>query len=127
MNKLIDAVGGRKALLAIAVVGVALGVVFIKGDVPDGLVQILSVVFGGFMVGNGAEHIGAAMSSRKEAELTEEDGATVSVANEQVINVVEALKKLQADSEANAQAIANVQQGLSLIISKAYGLERKAQ
>lgn len=49
-------IGGRKMIMAAVLLVVALGVTYIKGDVPSNLLSFLQVLFGAFVLGNSVEH-----------------------------------------------------------------------
>lgn len=48
--------GSRKLVMAGVVLAIGLGVVLIRGDLPTNLLNLLEVVFGGFVLGNVAGH-----------------------------------------------------------------------
>lgn len=56
--------GSRKLIVGLLILASALVVVAIKGDVPAGLVNVMSVIFGGFVVGNAVEHVQKGMTDR---------------------------------------------------------------
>jgi hypothetical protein len=79
---MIDKIGGRKVVALVIVMLLAVGAVFLKGDVPPNFLQVLQWVFAAFVVGNGVEHLSGAIeahaggteapdTSGLEAKLTE--------------------------------------------------------
>ncbi len=49
--------GSRKLLVGLIVLVMGLGVTVAVGDIPPHLLQLLEVIFGGFIVGNSVSHI----------------------------------------------------------------------
>jgi hypothetical protein len=71
-------IGGRKAAAAITVLVIGIVSVALKGDIPPGLLQLLEVVFGAFVVGNvGAKVIGVSRAKveAKAIETVEPDNS----------------------------------------------------
>lgn len=53
---MVERIGGRKVLVAIITITLALGIVLVHGDLPDNFTNLLEVVFGAFVTGNMFEH-----------------------------------------------------------------------
>ena len=104
---MIDSIGGRKVLAATIVMALAVGAVLLKGDVPPNFLQLLQVVFGAFVLGNGIEHVAGAVGAR---------------APEVDLSGVEAqLEQLKAESAATQNGVATVQQSLGALIQRVIG------
>ena len=103
---MIDNIGGRKILAAIVVMALAVGAVLLKGDVPPNFLQLLQVVFGAFVLGNGIEHVAGAVGARGEVDL--------SPVNSQ-------LEQLKAEVLATQSGVATTQQSLSALIQRVIG------
>lgn len=97
-------VGGRKAIAAITVLVLGMVAVFVKGDIPPGLLQLLEVVFSAFVAGNLGSKIVAV--SRLKAEAP---SAPVS----------EPVSTNEVELQNITSGIINVQQLLQLIIKRA--------
>ena len=67
---MIESMGGRKVLLLLLCIGIAITAMVLKGDVPAGLADFLKYIFGIFVIGNGIEHAATA-SSDKAASMAE--------------------------------------------------------
>lgn len=105
-------VGLRKLIVSIVILGVAVAVAYIKGDVPPGLVNILGLIFGGFVVGNAVEHItDGSIEKASLAQQAATENSTPTASEEQV-------KALEAKIDATALGVDNVQNALMLIINK---------
>lgn len=52
----------RKIITALVLLIVALGCVYVKGDVPPNLLSFLEYLFGFFVAGNSVEHITSAVT-----------------------------------------------------------------
>ena len=113
---MIDQIGGRKLIAGVVVLALGVGAVLLLGDIPPNLLQLLSIVFGAFVVGNVGEHISGAFSSK--AAVVEQQ--VTAITDPAVTAQLEELKSMAAT---NAEAVTVVQQALSMIISK-YGIDR---
>lgn len=54
---MLNKIGGRKMAVGFLTLGVGVAFAAVKGDVSPGLLQLLSVIFGAYVVGNGFEHM----------------------------------------------------------------------
>lgn len=95
----IDSFGGRKTVAAIATLALGMIVTYSKGDIPPNLLQLLGLVFGGFVMGNVGEHV-AGIFKTKAAEAPTLDTSGITV---QLDNLTE--------------ATAATQQGVSLLVN----------
>lgn len=50
-------VSSRKLLVSLVILVSGIAISAVKGDIPHGLLQLMEVIFGGFIVGNVGEHI----------------------------------------------------------------------
>jgi len=135
--------GNRKILAAVVAALLGVGAVLLKGDVPPNFLQLLTILFGAFVAGNVGEHITNVFKPASASEVTVAPSPPVEEAKveepapapvEEVSKddaVVQELVKLntlvQANldgTKANSDAIAIVQQALSMIISK-YGIDQR--
>lgn len=114
MNSTVDLMG-RKVIVGIVVLLTGLGITLAKGDIPPNLLQLLSVIFGGFIVGNVGEHVAGAISARAAPEEAIKDDA---VTAQDLQYIAAKVEQLQGTADASASAIANVQQALTMIIQK---------
>lgn len=65
---MIDALGGRKSIMALVILAVGAGIdLYSKAGLSANMLQLLSVIFGAFCVGNGVEHVAGAF--KKPAEV----------------------------------------------------------
>lgn len=123
----LDDLGGRKLIMAIVVLAIGLAIVFIKGDVPGNFSTLLQVLFGAFVAGNVGEH--AANAYAAPEVITKEDVAEPSQENPFMVKneldfITSRLAIIEDTVTKNAEATANVQAALSLIISK-YGIDKQ--
>lgn len=115
---MLDSIGGRKALVSFVVLLVGVGVTLYTGDVPDGLLQLLSIIFGGFIVGNVGEHISGAVVSKAEA-LAGVSTEANTVATPDVVKVfTDELQIIDSKLKAQADGVDAIQQALTMIIKK---------
>lgn len=66
---MIETFGGRKAFLTLFILAVCLGVVAIKGDVPENLKSIIEWLFGAFVIGNSFNTVSSAVASGRAAKV----------------------------------------------------------
>lgn len=59
--------GIRKVLAGVIILAVGVVIAVVKNDIPANLLQLLEVLFGGFIVGNVGEHIVGAVHARAQA------------------------------------------------------------
>lgn len=107
-----------KLVMAAVVMIVGIAIALYKGDIPEHLLQLLEVVFGGFVMGNVANTaLGVAVEHAevKYGKSVEED-IPVSVISTQVPDLVPMLEK-------QAASLDLIQQTLLMIIKKA-GLDK---
>jgi hypothetical protein len=67
---MIDALTGRKLIVTVAILIIAVAVLIWKGDIPENFKGILEWVFTFFVAGNGLEHITNAVSAHAEAVVS---------------------------------------------------------
>lgn len=105
---MLNKVGGRKMAVGFLTLGIGVAFAAVKGDVNPGLLQLLSVVFGAYVVGNGFEHIANSRKPAKEDKPTydplqiEGGFATMQTQLDQVRALSE---QAAAGSAASAQAL----------------------
>ncbi len=75
---MIDKVGGRKALMLVITLASGIGCVALKGDIPANFLMLLQTIFGGFIVGNGMEHLSNARRAAPKEVPVEAVSAPVS-------------------------------------------------
>lgn len=110
--------GVRKLMIAALLLGIGVTITYLKGDVPPGLLQLLSVIFGGFIIGNAAEHAADAHEARSDAQL---EAVKVQVAA-QPAQPAPGTPDIQALSQQMTVAntsLETIQQTLLMIIKKA--------
>jgi hypothetical protein len=120
----IDRLGGRKVVVALAVLLLCIGVVAVKGDVPPGLVSMLQFLFGSFVVGNVGEHAAAAYAAAKApdeaapaAPAADYSGDFVHL-NQQLGTVKTQLDGVERVSTAILDATNTSQKGVAYIVSR---------
>lgn len=104
LNKL----GGRKMAVGFLVLGVGVAFTAAQGDVMPGLLQLLQVIFGAYVIGNGLEHVA---KSRRPSAPPAQATVDLSGLEAQIAEVRALAEQAAAGSSASAQA-------LSLIIEK---------
>lgn len=109
---MLDAMGGRKVVVALIIFITGMIVTAIKGDVPANLLQLLSIIYGSLVVGNIGEYAFGAFSSKAAAP------APGAVTKEELQAHMEEMRALISKQ---SEATATVQQALSMIITK-YGV-----
>lgn len=118
-----DAVDGfRKIIVSIIILAVGIGVALHMGDIPDNLLQLLSIIFGGFIVGNVGEHISGAVVSKAEALAGKTTTPTPDISKD-IEYVSQQVAGMEAKVSAGVEATAAVQAALAMIIQK-YGMDK---
>lgn len=121
--------GSRKLVVTGVVLAVGVAIALFKGDIPEHLLQLLEVVFGGFIVGNVAGHaLGTAVEHAeiKYAPIgagSIEPDAPVKVSVPVSTQVSYELQSIEKALISQAQSIDLVQQTLLMIIKKS-GLDK---
>lgn len=59
-------VGGRKALVAVLILVTGVAVALTKGDVPPHLLNLLEMLFAGFVTGNSVEYVARVIEGRQK-------------------------------------------------------------
>lgn len=116
IQKLIDAVGGRKALLAVTclILGVALAIHL--GDVPANLLSLIQFILGAFVTGNVVNSAVYELTSKKEAPaIPEVDLEPLKAKIDELNQVVQAIQNNQAEL---TEAVKLSQNGLAFLIEK---------
>lgn len=104
---MLNKVGGRKMAVGFLTLGIGVAFAAIKGDVNPGLLQLLSVVFGAFVVGNGFEHIANARKPAKAAEAQQSEsivGPAFATLQAQIDDISSQVKALQTTMDTASQA-----------------------
>lgn len=57
--------GSRKLITGLVLLLVGLGITLARGDIPPGLLSLLQALYASFVVGNGVEHIGNIVATKK--------------------------------------------------------------
>lgn len=118
---MLDKIGGRKTIVAVIVFITGLIVTHLKGDVPPNLLQLLSIVFGAFVVGNVGEYVSGAYQAK--ALVPAPDAANGEALKAEVDTIKSSMEELKVIAQKNTEGTAVVQQALSLIIEK-YGIAK---
>ena len=117
--------GSRKLLVGMFVVTIGTAITLYKGDIPANLLQLLEVIFGGFIVGNSISHI--AQSRKPQPEPRFEDlpppEELPPIIEQAPPQQIEPAPTQQIDLTPIMQGIITVQEMLALIIRKA-GIDR---
>jgi len=104
---MLDFIGGRKVAMGLLILGIAVAVLLVRGDVPPNFKELLAVVFGAFVVGNGFEHVAGAVANNKEGPVdTIEELAAVSAKLE--AQVAEVKASLDAGMQGSAEAVSEI-------------------
>lgn len=114
--------GFRKIIASVIVLVVGLSVTYFKGDIPANLLQLLQVIFAGFMAGNIGEHLTDALSAGHDAkvEIAHMEASTnlaETTVSEQVAEHDDKAQKALADIKASLVETFNFEQGRSEAIS----------
>lgn len=116
---MIDTVGGRKVAVAAVALVVGIGATLLRGDIPPNLLELIQVLFGAFIVGNGVEHVAGAIAEGKAnaqpAEAPQVDLTPVQTA----------LTELREQNQATLNTMGVIQEGLSTILTIAGAGPRK--
>ena len=64
-----DITGARKIIVGAVILVVGVVISHFKNDIPPNLLQLLQVIFGGFIVGNVGEHVVGAVTARTDASV----------------------------------------------------------
>lgn len=128
---MIDTIGGRKTLALLLIMVVSIGVVLLKGDVPEHFSAILEFLFTGFVAGNVGEHFAGAMKAKhlagaaeSEAEVNSSDlppppePIDLSPIEGRLSQMGDSIAEMRASNDSLASSIALVQQTLSVIINR---------
>ncbi len=117
--------GSRKLVVSGIVLAIGVAIALYKGDIPEHLLQLLEVVFGGFIVGNVAGHaMGAAVEHAEIKYAPPSPTYQVSVADTGPTSTPSVdLSKVEATLAQQTQEIMLIQQTLLMIIKKA-GLDK---
>jgi hypothetical protein len=119
-----DLITGRKFLVALFVVAIGVGCVYFKGDIPQGLLNLLQLVFGAFVVGNGVEHVASAIVDKaaitSASSASAEPPSAPAPTQEDLGVVYQNLAHIQQQNAESQQAIANVQTTLMEIIKRVF-------
>lgn len=119
---MLESIGGRKMAISAVTVLICCVTVFIKGDVPAGLADMLKFILGSFIVGNVGADVVAAVTAKK-AEASSEEPAPVAAPLAAAIQADVPMASPQLDRiEATVSAVleaTNVnQQGLAFIVER---------
>lgn len=108
---MIEAIGGRKVLIVAGAVLLGIGLVVVKGDVPQNFLTLLQYAVGLFMAGNAVEHTARAYAGASD---TAPEAAPVTVDTAEIAKAVsDALSK---DLKPVIQGVANQNAVLAQII-----------
>jgi hypothetical protein len=111
---------GRKVIAALVVIAVAMGCVALKGDVPTNFLDLLKVVFGAFIIGNGVEHVAAAVVDKAAVSTPQPATSPDPTATAAADVYISKLDGLEAQNEATQQAVSTVQQTLMTLIKRVF-------
>lgn len=110
----------RKLIVSGVVLVVGVVVALVKGDIPEHLLQLLEVVFGGFIIGNVAGHaLGVSADTAALKYGTPDTNVTVTAASQPSVDT----SAIATALEQQTQQISIIQQTLLMIIKKA-GLDK---
>jgi len=116
IQTMINAVGGRKALLAVSclILGVVLAVKL--GDVPANLLSLIQFILGAFVTGNVVNSAVYEFTSKKETPAVPEvDLEPLKAKVDELNQVVQAIQASQAEITSSVKLS---QDGLAFIIQK---------
>lgn len=109
-------VGGRKALMALAILVTGVGVTFYKGDIPTNLLMLLQTLFGAFVLGNGVEHVAGAVRKSEQEEVTTSPNDVVVTAVEEAEAEVDRVAEVEQTTEKMAAQVDALQKALGQIV-----------
>lgn len=105
--------GNRKLVITLVLMITGVVVAIVKGDIPEHLQLFLEVLFGGFVVGNGIEHI---TNTQKVKYSSSSSSTPVSAPTVDTSN-------LEAQNAKLAEGVSLIQELLKFIITKT-GLDK---
>lgn len=110
-------IGGRKVVATLLVLGIGTAIALYRGDVPGNLMQLLEVVFGAFVAGNGIEHMARAHRDVGCSRTTAPDSETPESSQSVDLGpVLQAVAETKAAVEATHAPIAGTQQTVSALL-----------
>lgn len=108
----IDTFGGRKAVVAVIILAVGLGVTLFMNDVPKEFGTLLQVVFGSFVIGNGVEYASEAVVEKAKANSSVPD------APGDISDLTARLDRIEAAQQEINKSVQVSQQALGFIVTK---------
>lgn len=95
--------GIRKVLAGVVILAVGIVIATLRDDIPANLLQLMEVIFGGFIVGNATEHVVGAVTARADAHVEVARINAEAAEPEPWDDNFAALEKLVSDHDAKAQ------------------------
>lgn len=115
---MINSIGGRKAAICIVTLAVCVGIVLVKGDVPDGLQTMLQFIVGTYIAGNVGADLVAAKRAGDEAKAAPTTTALEAVTEVIASDNSDALARIEEGQKQLGAGIKVCQDGLSYIVSQ---------
>lgn len=128
---MIESIGGRKVAVCAITLLICVGVVIVKGDVPEGLATMLQFVVGTYIAGNVGADLVAARAASAAAPVAATNPLGAPEAAPATSAEVQAIQ-VQTDTIATAvyeltQATALNQQGIAAVLQIAQGRQPRPQ
>lgn len=123
---MLEKIGGRKVMFGFIFLTVGVVLAYTLGDVPSNLMQFMIFLSAGFFLGNGVEHVGAAISN-KGKDSNEFKSAVVSdlnILNKKIEEMNSTVKTISKQATINAEAVEVAQKAVSTILDQT-GLAKK--
>lgn len=107
--------GNRKLVITLVLMITGVVVAIVKGDIPEHLQLFLEVLFGGFVVGNGIEHI----TNTQKVKYSSSSSTPVSAPTPVTVDT----SHIEASQKQIAEGVSLIQELLKFIITKT-GLDK---
>jgi hypothetical protein len=114
---MIDSVGGRKAAACLTALLIAVGAFLIKGDLPEGLADMIKYIVTTYIAGNIGADVIASVGARKATQI-ETTTAPEAIREAISADTSEALTRIEEGQKQLGAGIKVCQDGLSYIVSQ---------
>jgi hypothetical protein len=116
---MIEKLGGRKSIMAAVILAVGAGIdMYSKAGLSANMLQLLSVVFGAFCIGNGVEHVAGAMKKPEAADKV--NGSDASFTSPDLVGALATMdanaQETKQDLEMTKRAAAATLDGVNFLV-----------
>jgi hypothetical protein len=115
---MVDKIGGRKVVVALITLALGIGAVFLRGDIPPGLLTLMQTLFGAFVAGNMFEYASEAYTTVKSAAPTAPSQEVEEALTDTLTIVKNQHEALSTQVAQAQQGVAQVQETLVVIANK---------